>query len=72
MKYTEFDVEDYLDDIEDDNTEYLECDVMSLINDDDCEWIEKEEIDEDGLYVTDFDSYLYKIVYEGEVVFEMS
>lgn len=72
MKYTEFDVEDYLDDIEDDNTEYLECDVMSLINDDDCEWIEKEEIDEDGLYVTEFDSYLYKIVYEGEVVFEMS
>lgn len=72
MKYTEFDVEDYLNDIEDDNTEYLECDVMSLINDDDCEWIEKEEIDEDGLYVTDFDSYLYKIVYEGEVVFEMS
>ena len=72
MKYTEFDVEDYLNDIEDDNTEYLECDVMSLINDDDCEWIEKEEIDEDGLYVTNFDSYLYKIVYEGEVVFEMS
>ena len=72
MKYTEFDVEDYLNDIEDDNTEYLECDVMSLINDDDCEWIEKEEINEDGLYVTDFDSYLYKIVYEGEVVFEMS
>ena len=72
MKYNKFDVEDYLNDIEDDNTEYLECDVMSIINDDDCEWIEKEEIDEDGLYVTDFDSYLYKIVYEGEVVFEMS
>lgn len=72
MKYTEFDVEDYLNDIEDDNTEYLECDVMSLINDEDCEWEDKEEIDEDGLYVTDFDSYLYKIVYEGEIVFEMS
>lgn len=45
--------------------------MIAEINDEDYNWEDKNEINKDGLYVEDFDSYLYKIVYNGEIIFEI-
>ncbi len=67
-KYKEFNVEPYLNILE---SEKFESYMIAEINDEDYNWEDKDEIDEDGLYVEDFDSYLYKIVYNGEIIFEI-
>ena len=68
MKYKDFNVEPYLNILE---SEKFESYMIAEINDEDYNWEDKDEIDEDGLYVEDFDSYLYKIVYNGEIIFEI-
>lgn len=71
MKYTEFDVEDYLGQIEAGFTDRMESHIIAMINDEDIEWEEVEDISDDGLYVTNADEYLYKLVCYGKVVFEI-
>lgn len=70
-KYKELNVEPYLDEIESGWTEKMESYMIAEINDEDYPWAEVDEIGGDGLYVTDFDCYLYMLVHDGKIIFEI-
>lgn len=64
-----------MNDDEDYNTMKIEQDMMSIIDNPNTVWIEladDSKIDKGGLYVTDFENYLYTIIYNGEPVLSFS
>lgn len=64
-----------VNDDEDCNTMKIEQDMRSLIDNPNTVWIEipyNSKMIADGLYVIDSENYLYKIIYNGEIVLSFS
>ena len=67
----DYELEDVEERLEEEDSEWLEDDMMGLINrTEKDEWIHSLEVGDlgDGLYVQDVDSYLYSVVIGGKVV----
>ena len=82
MKYTKipysYDWKQIISSVNDDedyNTMKIEQDMRSLIDNPNTVWVEvgdNSKMIADGLYVIDFENYLYTIIYNGEVVLSFS
>lgn len=70
----DYDIEEAKERLEDDDCEWLENDMISLMGElEGNDWMHSYEVGDlgDGLYVSDLDSYLYAVVLGDETVYEL-